>query len=513
MRCLLAVLAVLMMPSSAEALIVTLGSHPSDRTASTSASFSFTATGNPSSTDCSLDGAAPAACSSPVSYPDMAPGAHSFEVTAATDTLSASHSVAWVIDITPPETTIVSAPPDSSSTSATIDLASDDPGATFTCALDTASFSACADPTTLTGLSAGSHTFQARATDDVGNTDPTSAVVTWTVTAPPPVPNPSWRGDFSTGDWSQYDDCRSHHMDGVYATYYTVSRASAASPFGAFSCSGSGARPNQETGPTPSGFAYAGKFTVDSSSTTGAAGQRTLDTLWPQDSPSTGKTKAYQGATTWYRDDQYFPADFRPVADSDWNWTYEVHNWPDNFGDADLSCGVDTTTSVLPGPFTDGGGNGERLSCRVLGGGSPTNPIDARTSTGARKYGSGNWYTNPDVRWTDPIGVRQIQRGHWYDLTFKIKWSWQQDARSGCTDPSSATGCFEWWVDGTKVASWSGPTLLYYADNNTDLSGSTAGAGQGYLDHGYYRSTSATWRASVYHGATMIGPTAASVGQ
>jgi hypothetical protein len=330
--------------------------------------------------------------------------------------------------------------------------------------------------------------------------------------SPSPKPSPSWNGDFSTGDWSQYDDCRSHHMDGVFPTYYTIVRANTSLPFGSFSCSSTGALPNQETGPTPPGFGYAAKYTVDANATTSAAGQRTLDTLWANDDPTLGKSRAYQGATTWYRSQQYFPADFKPIPNNDWNWTYEIHQWPDGFGIPFLSCGIDTTNSSTMGPTSDGAGTGERFSCRIAGGGSPANPIDATDSTGAKMYSSASWFKNPDVRYTYQVGVKQIQRLHWYDFVFRIKWSWQQDSRNGCTDASSTTGCFEWWIDGTKVASWSGPTLEYYGDNNRNISGATPGPGQGYLDHGYYRSTAGTWSTSVYHGATMLGPTAASIG-
>ncbi len=339
-----------------------------------------------------------------------------------------------------------------------------------------------------------------------------------TTTTPSPTPTPAWSGDFSTGDWGQYDDCLSRHVDGVWPTYYTIERASSSLPLGPTGCSssrGTPTPPNTETGPVPPGFKYAAKFTVDSGAVVpGEAGQRTLDTLWPADTPSQGKTQAYQGASTWYRDETYFPSGFQAVPNSDFNWTFEIHNWPDGFGDAMVSCGLDTTTTAAMTPYSDGvGGSSTRYSCRVLGGGSPSNPIDARSSGAVRLYTSASWYKNPDVKWTYLAGVKSIETAHWYDMVFHVKWSWQQDSKNGCTDPSSATGCFEWWVDGTKVAAWSGPTLLYYADNNSDYSGATPGPGQGYMDTGYYRDGSATTTESVYHGATMVGSTAASIGE
>jgi hypothetical protein len=84
-------------------------------------------------------------------------------------------------DTTPPETTFDSGPASSTSTSATITFSSDEPGSTFECSLDGAAFAACVSPVELSGLAVGTHTFQVRATDRAGNTDPTPASHTWTV--------------------------------------------------------------------------------------------------------------------------------------------------------------------------------------------------------------------------------------------------------------------------------------------------------------------------------------------
>ena len=86
----------------------------------------------------------------------------------------------------PPQTTITQAPSDGTSTSASISFTSSANGSTFECKLDTAAFTACTSPKTYTGLALGTHTFQVRATDGGGNTDPTPASATWTITANPP---------------------------------------------------------------------------------------------------------------------------------------------------------------------------------------------------------------------------------------------------------------------------------------------------------------------------------------
>lgn len=85
-------------------------------------------------------------------------------------------------DITPPETDIDSGPPAvSASTSAFSgsDDVTDAGDLIFECQLDGGGFSLCSSPKPYAGLSGGSHTFQVRATDEAGATDPTPASYTW----------------------------------------------------------------------------------------------------------------------------------------------------------------------------------------------------------------------------------------------------------------------------------------------------------------------------------------------
>jgi hypothetical protein len=51
---------------------------------------------------------------------------------------------------------------------------------------DGAAFTTCTTPMTYTGLADGAHTFEVRARDTAGNTDPTPAAAAWTVDTAPP---------------------------------------------------------------------------------------------------------------------------------------------------------------------------------------------------------------------------------------------------------------------------------------------------------------------------------------
>lgn len=101
---------------------------------------------------------------------------------------------AFELDVTRPNTTIDSGPSGTvSSTSATFEFSSNEPGVIFLCKLDGSPFFlSCSSPETYTSLSNGSHTFKVYARDPAGNFDPTPATRTWTVdTVKPTVKNVS----------------------------------------------------------------------------------------------------------------------------------------------------------------------------------------------------------------------------------------------------------------------------------------------------------------------------------
>jgi hypothetical protein len=89
---------------------------------------------------------------------------------------------AWTIDTTAPETTIDSGSPALSySADASFAFSSNEAGSTFECSLDGGTFTTCTTPKTYNGLLEGTHTFEVRATDSLGITDPTPALYTWEI--------------------------------------------------------------------------------------------------------------------------------------------------------------------------------------------------------------------------------------------------------------------------------------------------------------------------------------------
>ncbi|HYT11040.1 MAG TPA: DNRLRE domain-containing protein, partial [Mycobacteriales bacterium] len=188
----------------------TIDSGPSGLLGTSAASFAFSSSEIGSTFECSLDGAAFAACASPKQYAGLADGSHTFQVRAVdavgnVDASPASRS--WAIDTVPPATVIDSGPPAASNTdSASFSFSSDEQSVTFRCSLDGSAFASCTSPVQYAGLTDGSHTFQVRATDAAGNTDPQPPSSTWTVdTVAPDTTIDSGPQGASTSDSASFD--------------------------------------------------------------------------------------------------------------------------------------------------------------------------------------------------------------------------------------------------------------------------------------------------------------------
>lgn len=180
----------------------TIDTHPADPSPGQNPAFTYRADEINSTFECSL--AAEGTADNFVSCPStgktytgqLANGSYTFKVR-ATDRAGnqgSAVSYTWTVDnsladTTPPDTIIVSKPPDpSSSSSATFTYESNEPGSSFECTLDGASFAPCAATgVTYSGLAEGAHSFQVRAIDTSSNVDPVPAGYSFNVVLAPPA--------------------------------------------------------------------------------------------------------------------------------------------------------------------------------------------------------------------------------------------------------------------------------------------------------------------------------------
>lgn len=170
----------------------TIVSGPAAQSPSTTARFTFSSDEPGATFECSLDAAAFAACTNPVTFSGLTLGSHTLQVRAV--------DAAGNIDATPAEqtwvvapdldTTIVSGPMAlSRSASAAFTFSSNTSNVTYDCSVDGGAFVACPAPTIFMALGDGSHTLRVRARDAFGNVDTTPALQTWVIdTVPPAAP-------------------------------------------------------------------------------------------------------------------------------------------------------------------------------------------------------------------------------------------------------------------------------------------------------------------------------------
>jgi alpha-tubulin suppressor-like RCC1 family protein len=164
--------------------------HPTVLVNAASATFAFSSSEADGHFVCTLDGINTANCASPITYNNLGEGSHTFAASAVdvagnVDLTPASFT--WAIDTLAPTTTITGQPASmSNSPSASFAFTSNEAGSAFQCSLDAVPFSACASPTSYSGLMAGAHTFVVKAIDPAGNVDPIGASTTWTIDTTPP---------------------------------------------------------------------------------------------------------------------------------------------------------------------------------------------------------------------------------------------------------------------------------------------------------------------------------------
>ena len=165
---------------------------PPATTTEQTATFAFTSDQTGVTFECSLDGAVFVDCTSPVTYTDLAPDSHTFEVQATngvglTDATAALHEWTVVLppDTTPPVAQVVTGPPaTTTATQAVFTFSANEPAVTYECAVDGGDFGSCANPFVINDVQPGAHTLAVRATDAAGNIGPASPLWTWTVDGP-----------------------------------------------------------------------------------------------------------------------------------------------------------------------------------------------------------------------------------------------------------------------------------------------------------------------------------------
>ena len=167
-----------------------IDAKPSNPSNVKQAVFAFSDTVATVSFQCSLDGAAYSACTSPFTTAALADGSHTFAVEAVDASNRASNPTqyTWTIDtVAPPAPTITSKPAATvASGSASFGFSDTQAGVGFECQLDGAAFASCTSPAAYSGLATGQHTFAVRARDAAGNAS-TATSYSWRVDITPPA--------------------------------------------------------------------------------------------------------------------------------------------------------------------------------------------------------------------------------------------------------------------------------------------------------------------------------------
>lgn len=157
---------------------------PETVTSARSAPFSWVTAPAGLRTECSLDGAPYAACSSPRTYNGLATGPHTFGVRVVSGTTVDRSPAVWqwtVIGAGPPLTVFTVVPPDAS-TSRTADVAwiASPAAARFQCSFDGGPYAACSPPRSYRGLALGDHRLCVRGFDNASAPGP-PACIDWRV--------------------------------------------------------------------------------------------------------------------------------------------------------------------------------------------------------------------------------------------------------------------------------------------------------------------------------------------
>jgi hypothetical protein len=160
---------------------VSITAQPPALSSNPNPSFTFAANKAGTTFQCALDAAAPAPCTSPLSFTALAGGNHTFTVQ-ATDPfgrVSAPASASFALDTLPQAVSITAQPPAlSNNVNPSFTFSATKVGTTFQCALDAAPLTPCTSPLSFLGLTDGAHTFKVQGTDPAGNSGSASSTFT-----------------------------------------------------------------------------------------------------------------------------------------------------------------------------------------------------------------------------------------------------------------------------------------------------------------------------------------------
>ena len=193
---------------SATELTISLTDKPSELGNHADVSFGFT-TSIPATTECKVDDAAYAPCTSPVTATGLVDAMHTFDVRAtAGDQQAAIPTYSFTVDTKAPAMMITGQPAMASAIANAQFYFQKDDATTIMCQIDTAAAAACTSPVMYTGLPDGSHVFTLTGTDGAGNVatqtyswaiDTTTPVLSITAEPPNPSTSASAQFQFTTG--------------------------------------------------------------------------------------------------------------------------------------------------------------------------------------------------------------------------------------------------------------------------------------------------------------------------
>lgn len=164
----------------------TIVTGPSGMESMATATFTFTASEQDATFECSLDNGAFEACTTPHNLSNLAQGPHTFAVRArdAANHVDATPATrTWTVDTIAPDIDITVGPANGATVGPRVTFAFTVSEGVVQCSLDGAAFAACASPVEMT-LREGPHEFRIRATDGAGNVTTVSRAFTVACAAP-----------------------------------------------------------------------------------------------------------------------------------------------------------------------------------------------------------------------------------------------------------------------------------------------------------------------------------------